>query len=129
MTARIRRARIPGELLAHVPVHRARERERGFDQAALLAAAVGARLGVPSLPLLARSAVTIAQHALGREARASNVGGAFEVAPRFRTLVADRRVILVDDIVTTGATMGGCAAALLESGARSVWGVAVARDR
>jgi ComF family protein len=129
VTARIRHARIPGELIAHVPVHRERARERGFDQAALLAAAVAVRLRVPSLPLLARSAATVAQHALGRDARASNVGSAFRVAPRYRALLVDRRVILIDDIVTTGATMGGCASALLEAGARSVWGVAVARDR
>jgi predicted amidophosphoribosyltransferase len=57
------------------------------------------------------------------------VAAAFRVADGALATVAGRRVLLVDDIVTTGATMGGCASALLDAGARAVYGAAIARDR
>lgn len=129
LAARVRRVGFTVDVLAHVPVHEDRLRQRGFDQAALLAAAVGRRLRIPALPILERSSATVAQHALGRRARASNVGGAFAVASTCRAIVPGRAVLLVDDIVTTGATMAGCAAALLDAGAPTVRGLAVARDR
>jgi predicted amidophosphoribosyltransferase len=57
------------------------------------------------------------------------VGGAFEVAERHRQEVAGRWIVLVDDVVTTGATLAGCAAALRAAGGRAVSGLAVARER
>jgi predicted amidophosphoribosyltransferase len=67
-------------------------------------------------------------HALGREARAANVRGAFGVPPAARPSVRGRWVVLVDDIVTTGATLSGCAAALEAAGAIAVSALTVARD-
>jgi predicted amidophosphoribosyltransferase len=68
-------------------------------------------------------------HALGRADRARNVGGAFRVRAGAEAMVAGRHVLLVDDVITTGATMAGCAAALRAAGAAAVSGLAVARER
>lgn len=129
MAQRWRRAAIGGELLVPVPVHAARRRDRGFDQAELLARAIAADLGLPVLAAVSRVARTKAQHALTRGARQANVGGVFTVAPRHAAAVRGRWVVLVDDVVTTGATLSGCAAALLAAGARAVSGLALARER
>ncbi|MDP8904157.1 MAG: hypothetical protein M3N29_02360 [Chloroflexota bacterium] len=112
-----------------VPVHAARRRERGFDQAELLARVVGAELGLRVVAGLERAAHTAAQHALGRQARAGNVGRAFAVPAPQHSQVRGRWVILVDDVVTTGATMSACALALRQAGAAAVSGLALARER
>jgi competence protein ComFC len=114
-------------LAVPVPLHPRRERERGFNQAALLARALCARTGLPCDEWsLARTAHT-EQHRAGmdRQARRETVRGAFRVArPR---LVEGQRVLLVDDVFTTGATASACASALLASGAREVFVLTVAR--
>jgi ComF family protein len=129
MAERWRRVAVGGELLVAVPVHAQRLRERGFDQAELLAAEVGRRLALPTVPALERAARTEAQHDLGRAARAGNVGGAFAVTPSERRAVNGRWVILVDDVLTTGATLAACATALYEAGALAVSGLTLARER
>ncbi len=129
MAARWERAGIGGDVLVPVPVHAARLRQRGFDQAELLAGAAGRTLKLPVEAALERAAKTAAQHALGRRARAANVGGAFAVKPAMRGAIAGRWVVLVDDVVTTGATFSGCAQALYEAGAAAVSGLALARER
>ena len=129
MAARWARAGIGGDVLVPVPVHAARLRQRGFDQADLLARAVARMLNLPVALALERAAKTAAQHALSRRARAANVGGAFMVKPVERNAIAGRWVVLVDDIVTTGATFGGCAQALYVAGAAAVSGIALARER
>jgi ComF family protein len=129
MAERWRRAGAGGALLVPVPVHAQRRRERGFDQAELLARAVGARLALPVLATLERAEATAAQHKLGRSARATNVGYAFAVRAIARSQLRGRWVIVVDDVVTTGATLAGCARALYESGAGAVSGLALARER
>jgi ComF family protein len=129
LAARWRRAGQGGELLVPVPVHADRLRQRGYDQAVLLCQETAGRLGLPWLPALGRRSATAAQHSLDRSARLRNVGGAFEVVPMHRGHLAGRWVVLVDDVVTTGSTMAGCAAALTAAGARAVSGLAVARER
>jgi ComF family protein len=129
MAERWRRVGVGGELIAYVPVHAARRRQRGFDQAELLARAVGKSLGLPVVAALQRAARTKAQHELGRRARASNVGHAFAIKPAHRQRVSGRWVIVIDDVVTTGATMSGCAMVLYEAGALAVSGLALARER
>jgi ComF family protein len=118
-----------GTLLTWVPVHPSRRRERGFDQAEELAMVAGGILGLQRARCLERRQRTRAQHGLGQQARAGNTAGAFEVAPAAAAMVAGSWVILVDDIVTTGATLAGCADALLAAGAAAVSAIAVARDR
>jgi ComF family protein len=129
MAARWAYAAVGGEVLVPVPVHAERLRQRGFDQAELIARGVGRVLDLPVASVLERAARTAAQHSLGRRARAANVGGAFVVRPSARGQVHDRWVILVDDVVTTGATLSGCAEALYKAGAMAVSGLALARER
>jgi ComF family protein len=123
------RAGAGGEVLVPVPASPDRVRDRGYDQAALLAGEAGRRLTLPTSHALERTRSTTAQFDLDRAARAANLGGAFSVAEVRRSDVADRWVILVDDVATTGATLAACAAALLEAGASAVSAVTVARER
>jgi len=118
-----------GDVLVPVPLHGDRLHERGYDQAELLALAAGRRLRLPVVPALRRGEATTAQHALGRGARATNVGHAFVVPHRASVLIAGRWAVIVDDILTTGATIGACATTLRAAGARSVSALVVARDR
>ena len=105
--------------LVPVPLHRARRRQRGFDQAAWLARRIGQRLGIPvAVGALARIRATTPQGSAVVLSRAANVRGAFAV--RGVGAVRGRDVVLVDDVFTTGATARECARLLRRSGARSV---------
>jgi ComF family protein len=121
-----RRAHLAGDVVVPVPLHPRRLAERGYNQAALLAAEVAVELAAPlAAGAIARVRNTPQQAQLDREARLHNVAQAFEVrAPR---VVQGRRVVLVDDIATTGATLGACRSALLSAGASSVTALVVAR--
>jgi ComF family protein len=132
------RAGVAGDVLVPVPASPDRVRERGYDQAALLAAEAARRLRLPMLPALERTRATTAQFDLDRAGRASNLGGAFRVAPAFgrqmsgqaqAATVVDFWIVLIDDVVTTGATLAACASALLGAGAVAVSAIAVARER
>ena len=108
-----------GVLLVPVPLHTSRLRRRGFNQAVALARVLGRQRGLPIAPrVLARTRATSAQAALAAAERRRNLLGAFAV--RRPTLVAGRHVVLVDDVLTTGATANACAEALLAAGARRV---------
>ncbi len=116
------------ELVAPVPLHWLRLAARRYNQAALLAQAVGRAGGVAVVPdLLLRRRRTPSQAGLGVAGRARNVRGAFALHPRRRALAADRRVLLVDDVMTTGATVSECARVLLRAGAASVDVLTLAR--
>ena len=105
------------DLVAAVPLHKNRLRARGYNQALQLARQVGRHLGVPVAPeLLRRIRDTAAQQGLDAAARNSNLHGAF-TAPR---PVAGRRILLVDDVMTTGATARECAAVLRKAGAACI---------
>ena len=113
-----------------MPIHRDRRRERGYDQAELVARVAAASLGLPVVPAaLLRRRATARQFALDRTGRRGNVEGAFEVPTAARPAVADRWVILVDDVVTTGSTLAACGVALRAAGALAVSAVAVAHER
>jgi ComF family protein len=114
------------DLILPVPLHPRRERERGFNQARLLAGRVGRAWGRPvRADVLARSRATTSQTDLDGVARRANVRGAFRV--RRPELIAGRHVVLVDDILTTGATVSECARTLRAAGAATVGVLAVAR--
>ena len=117
-----------GQVLMPVPMHPRRERQRGYNQAHLLAKEAGSRLGIPVVPkLLSRVSNSPPQaKSPGAEERRANVQGSFQCLRPF--LVNGLEVVLVDDVCTTGATLEACAVALKEAGAASVWGVALARE-
>jgi ComF family protein len=110
------------DALVPVPLHAARRRERGFNQSELLARRLTDLAGVETLDGLRRSRPTKAQVGLSGPARLRNVAGAFQGRP----LIAGRKVILLDDVVTTGATLLECGSAAISAGARDVAGLAVA---
>jgi ComF family protein len=131
MATRWQQAGAGGNCLVHVPVHADRARERGFDQAEVLAVQVARRLGLPHTPALERSRATTAQYQLGRDRRAANVAGAFRLRadPGLQPRLRGRWIVLVDDVVTTGATIAACATVLLEAGVLGVSALTVARER
>ena len=101
------------DLVVEVPMHAARLRERGFNQAARLAAAAAAELEAPRLPeALIRVRATRAQTGLGAHARRRNLAGAFRV--RDPAALRGRKVLLVDDVMTTGSTLEACLQSLRE---------------
>jgi len=123
------RVGVGGDTLVPVPIHPERRRERGFDQAEVLARVAGRHLRLPVAPVLMRTQRTVAQHSLGRAERAHNVAGAFAVRAGMTGHVSGRWLVLVDDVATTGATLSGCAAALHAAGALAVSAITVARER
>lgn len=117
-------------LLCPVPLHVTRRIERGYDQALLLARALGAELGLPVARPLARLRATAPQGVDGgRASRRANVAGAFglTIGGLARRTLAGRSVWLVDDVLTSGATAQACADVLRRAGAASVTVVVVAR--
>src|SRR5919108_84793 len=114
---RIRERRF--DVIVPVPLHPARQRERGFNQAALLADWLSSHLSVPSRPVLKRIHFTTTQTAFDRTERMQNLRGAFRL--RKKADVRNLRVLLIDDVLTTGATLSECARTLKEAGAQSVY--------
>src|SRR4051794_29994406 len=115
MAARWSRAGAGGDALVPVPASVDRVRERGYDQAVLLARVAARHLRLPVREVLTRARVTAAQFDLDRSHRGANVKGAFHLLDA--AAVRGRWVVLVDDVVTTGSTLAACANALLEGGA------------
>ena len=108
--------------LVPVPLDPARLRRRGFNQAALLAGAIARRTGLRVADCLERRGAGPRQVGRGREARLAGPAGSIAARPP-----APGRVVLVDDVVTTGATLGACAGAVQAAGANEVAGIAFAR--
>ena len=117
--------RFEADVISPVPLHPKRERSRGYNQSHLLAREVSRQVQIPMADdRLLRSMDTPPQVAMsGREERRQNIEGAFECTRDATGL----RVLLIDDVVTTGSTMSACASVLKDAGARSVLGLALAR--
>ena len=114
------------DVVVPVPLHRVRERERGYNQAELLAKPLARRLKVPcQSALLMRTRPRPDKQVLSLDERWESVRGAFATRPGSQ--VDNRRVLLVDDVMTTGATLDACTRALREAGAKAVIGLTVAR--
>lgn len=123
----VRRDRLRVEVIVPVPLSGLRRRMRGYNQAEALAKAIGRELGLP----VRRDALVRRRHtppqaqSAGATERRRNVAGAFAAS---NAGLAGARVLLVDDVTTTGATMAACAEALRAANAHSVWGLAFARE-
>lgn len=116
--------------LVPVPLAPARLRERGYNQSALLARGLAPRWALPVWPdVLERARATQVQARLTRDERLGNVAGAFRPAAGVASRLRGRHVVLVDDVVTTAATLSACAAALMDGGARIVSCVTFGRAR
>ncbi len=110
-----------------VPIHKVKQRERGFNQSDFIAEGVSKALNIPfDKQILKRVRYTQTQTALDASQRKKNVTGAFRKASK-KVDVAGRAFLLIDDVLTTGSTINACAEALLEMGARRVDGATLAR--
>jgi len=117
----------PTDVVVPVPLHAARLRERGYNQAALLAREMAHRVGLAvDEHTLTRQRATAPQVELDAEQRKENVHDAFLCTS---SVLAGRHVLLVDDVCTTGSTLEACAVALQKGGACDVWALTLARAR
>ncbi len=117
---------MPGQVIVPVPLHRRRQRSRGYNQATLLSMELSKITGLPmNDAVLSRSADSMPQvQTSNRRERATNVEQSF----RCPVSADGLEVLLVDDVTTTGSTLSACAQALKDAGAVSVWGLALAKE-
>jgi len=113
------------DLVVPVPLHWRRRLSRGYNQAERIARALAGRLGLPLAPVLVRQRATPPQTSLGREERRANLRRAFRLRRAAR--IQDRRIVLVDDVATTGATLEAAASILEKGGAAAVIAVVAGR--
>ena len=113
-------------LVIPVPMHPKRLKKRGFNHARLLAEKAAARLQLNCADALMRTRNVRQQARLSREERLKNMQGVFAVREEYADIVRNRAVLIVDDVLTTGATAAACAKALREAGARRVYFAAYA---
>lgn len=115
--------------LAPLPLHKKRENERGFNQSELLATRISSLLSVPTANILARHRATTPQASLDSEMidlRQENIADAFCINPAF-TGTVPYKVIIVDDVATSGSTISEAAKILFEKGAKEIWGAVICR--
>jgi ComF family protein len=118
---------IDADVIVPVPLTARRRRERGFNQALLIAEGVSRAFEIPVDQALVRVRSGVAQaHSPTAEQRRRNVLGAFALRPGAD--ISGRRALLIDDVATTGATLDACACALIEGGAAAVYGLTIARE-
>lgn len=125
LTDAYRRYNLHADVVVPVPLHKSRYKERGFNQSELLARGLCQRLALAlDNKTLVRTKKTKTQMTLGADERHQNVAGAFDaVSDRLN----GRRILLIDDVCTTGSTLEACAVALKMSGAATVWGLTLAK--
>ena len=112
------------DIITFVPIHRRRKADRGYDQSELLAKYISDAINVPlSKGNLVRTRHTVAQNKLARSQRLENIRGAFRVKDGDEFY--NKEILLIDDIITTGATLNECGKALLESGGKNVYAIAI----
>ncbi len=120
-------SKIEGDIILPVPLHRNRIRSRGYNQSALIAVKLAKLSGIPfeqNMLIRTKDSIPQARTKTGQE-RQRNVDGAFNCPDN---MLRGSRIILVDDVCTTGATLEACAGTLKNAGAISVWGLTVARE-
>ena len=116
------------DIITWVPLSRKRLRKRGYDQAEIIAAALGRKLGIPCVRLLAKTKDNPPQSRTGNaRARKKNAAGVYTCCDR--EAAENKTVLLVDDIVTTGSTLAECAGVLRKAGCKAVYAAAAAMHR
>lgn len=111
-------------VISAVPLARKRRRTRGFNQSEVVGRALSAQTGIPYVDALERARETAPQVKLSAAERQANVAGAF----RALTPLSGAKIVLIDDVMTTGATMRACATAAHQAGAVTVMGLVLATD-
>lgn len=128
MSETLKKRNLGGDiLLCPVPLHRKREKWRGYNQSRFLACEIGNDLGIEVKELLTRIKYKRPQMELGQEERLTNINDAFRLSEMDIGTLSNRTIILVDDVHTTGATMNECAKVLKEAGFRLVYGLVIAQ--
>jgi ComF family protein len=124
-----RRYGLQADTLIPVPLHSERQQQRGFNHASLLAEVCSANLGVPmNDSILVRHRATVAQVDLHPRERYQNVAGAFACTSGSASgALYGRRIVIIDDVSTTSATLEACATPLFAAGAKEIWGLVLAR--
>ncbi len=117
--------RLKFDAVTCVPLTRDREHERGYNQSELIARPLAEALEIPFFPCLKKTGKNKVQHFLNREERLRNVHGIYALSEK--NDISGKKILLVDDILTTGSTMGECAFVLLQGGAASVRGAVIAK--
>lgn len=120
---------LSADIILPVPLHIERQKQRGYNHAQLLAEVCSKKLGIPLREdILIRHRATLAQVDLNPKDRLQNVAGAFLCSPTIVNRdLKGRRILIIDDVCTTGATLEACAAPLFGAGAKEVWGLVLAR--
>jgi len=113
-------------VLIPIPLHRKKLRSRGYNQAGILAKNLGKALNLPMAEALIRQKETDSQFQLTREARVKNISSAFEIKKEFKNRIKGKFFLLIDDVTTSGVTFLEAAKVLKKTGAKSVWGIALA---
>lgn len=113
------------DLITFVPISKKRQRKRGFNQTQLLAKEISDKTGIKMLPLVKKIKETKSQVGLKKKERQSNLGGAFI---GLEQSLRGKKILLVDDVYTTGTTMLECGKALRSMGAKEVWGITAAKE-
>lgn len=117
--------KIKNYVLTYVPLHWRRQAQRGYNQAEILARSIGEKLDIDVVSLLVKHKATKRQAELTGSNRRKNLSGVFST--KTGIAIKNKRIIIVDDVTTTGSTLDECAAALKSAGAKEVWGLVVAR--
>ena len=123
----VSKRRFAVDVIVPVPLHRSRQRERGYNQSEVVGRDLGRLLGLPiNIKTLSRLRSTAPQaQQTSRDERLRNIEGAFAARAE---VTQGQRVLLLDDVCTTGATLNACALALRAAGAQAVWGLTIARE-
>ncbi len=112
---------ITADILIPIPLHKAKQRERGYNQAELIARGISKSTGIPvRTDIVRRRKHTQTQTQLSLDERRANMDDAFEIARPSHAVLKGKICILVDDVITTGATINSCARELIDAGAKSV---------
>lgn len=112
------------DIITSVPLHKSRQKERGFNQSANLAQKIGETIKIKYLDLLIKTKNNKIQHNLSKKDRIENVKNAYDIMDK--NLIKNKNILLCDDIITTGNTLKECAKILLENGAKNVYCATIA---